>query len=229
MGEGYRPAPSPSRARAPSTRAPSSPLDARNARAIHARIRTPHVDAHRAAARALDDPESHDWPIQRAISHRPYTARASLARAMTPTPTTPTPHSTAHRSHQNPIHHTHASRAIPHARARRQSASFIHPSIHPSIANDYAEPRMRRRKTYHQRAARRGDARGLGRAMLHARAAKGQRAGRGERRGDGRDGGHRGVEMATTRGHTRVVDRRWAIVDQEGATMDGARRALMDV
>jgi len=83
---------------------------------------------------------------------------------------------------------------------------------------------MRRRKTYHQRAARRGDARGLGRAMLHARAAKGQRAGRGERRGDGRDGGHRGVEMATTRGHTRVVDRRWAIVDQEGATMDGARR-----
>ena len=132
MGEGYRPAPSPSRARAPSTRAPSSPLDARNARAIHARIRTPHVDAHRAAARALDDPESHDWPIQRAISHRPYTARA-IHRARRD----------ANADHANAPLHRASIASKPHpshprlarhpTRARATPIRIIHPSIHPSI------------------------------------------------------------------------------------------------
>jgi hypothetical protein len=132
MGEGYRPAPSPSRARAPSTRAPSSPLDARNARAIHARIRTPHADAHRAAARALDDPESHDWPIQRAISHRPYTARA-IHRAR----------HDANADHANAPLHRASIASKPHpshprlarhpTRARATPIRIIHPSIHPSI------------------------------------------------------------------------------------------------
>ncbi len=132
MGEGYRPAPSPSRARAPSTRAPSSPLDALDARAIHARIRTPHVDAHRAAARALDDPESHDWPIQRAISHRPYTARA-IHRAR----------HDANADHANANPHRASIASKPHpshprlarhpTRARATPIRIIHPSIHPSI------------------------------------------------------------------------------------------------
>jgi hypothetical protein len=124
----------PSRARAPpSTRAPSSPLHARDARAIHARIRA-HRRRRRRAPRHRR--RRRPRPIQRDLAqtlHRPSQSHPTTTRA----PTTRTPHHTAHRSHQKPIHRPRASRIAAPARARRQSASF--PSS--SIANDYSERR----------------------------------------------------------------------------------------
>lgn len=187
MGEGYRPAPIPRARPTVNARAVLAAPRARRTRhpRTHPRAPTPTRTVHRAPRHRHRRPR----PIQRDLGaqtlHRPSQSHPTTTRA----PTTRTPHHTAHRSHQKPIHRPRASRIAAPARARRQSASF--PSS--SIANDYSERRAssHRKKTYHQRAARRGDARGLIRAILHARAAKGQRAGRGERRGDGRESGHR--------------------------------------
>jgi hypothetical protein len=185
MGEGYRPAPIP-RAR-PTV----------NARAVLAAPRARRTRHSRTHPRAPTPTPTRTAPPT------PTTPTAYPARSRTD-PTSPVPIASNHHAradHANAAPHrasiaskTHPSPArLAHCRTRARATPI---RVVPVIIDRERLLRETRivasqKKTYHQRAARRGDARGLIRAMLHARAAKGQRAGRGERRGDGRDGGHR--------------------------------------